>query len=102
MFPILQAEKGYIINEMPGLLDTANGGYLIISANWILANTKDWPDLKAAILGYSINGRNCDPRSPIHAQWTKQYNVKLVVIGDRDQLANLDYVDSDLRDGLSL
>lgn len=102
MFPILQAEKGYIINEMPGFLDQANGGYLVISANWILVNSKDWPDLKAAILGYSINGRNCDSRSPIHAQWTKQYNVKLVIVGDREQLANLDYIDADLRDGLSI
>ncbi|RQW63566.1 S16 family serine protease [Vibrio viridaestus] len=101
MFPILQAEKGYIINEMPGLLDHANGGYLIVSANWILANAKDWPELKAAVMGYSINGRNCDPRSPIHAQWTKQYDVKLIITGEREQLANLDFLDADLRDGVA-
>jgi len=102
MFPGLQTYDGKKINEIQGLIDHANGGYLIITAHWILANTKDWPDLKAAVLGYPIQGRNCDPRKPILDQWTKKYNLKLVIIGDREQLSHLDYLEPEMRDGLSI
>ncbi|ASU22229.1 ATP-dependent protease [Vibrio qinghaiensis] len=97
IFGQYRAENGLITSEIPGLLDKANGGYLLISANMLLANPKMWPLLKAAVLGEDVSPINCDAKSPHPSPISKKYEVKLIILGDRNQLADVDYLDADVR-----
>ncbi|EKO3367608.1 Lon protease family protein [Vibrio fluvialis] len=102
IFGQIKAENGQVVNETSGLLDQANNGYLIVSANLLLANPATWPMLKSAILGDPVSPLNCDPKSPIQTPLNKCYNIKLVVVGDRNQLGDVDFLDADIHAGLCL
>ncbi|MBL4259243.1 S16 family serine protease [Vibrio fluvialis] len=102
IFGQVKAENGQAVNETSGLLDQANNGYLIVSANLLLANPATWPMLKSAILGDPVSPLNCDPKSPIQTPLNKCYNIKLVVVGDRNQLGDVDFLDADIHAGLCL
>ncbi|EPG0609395.1 S16 family serine protease [Vibrio fluvialis] len=102
IFGQVKAENGQVVNETSGLLDQANNGYLIVSANLLLANPATWPMLKSAILGDPVSLLNCDPKSPIQTPLNKRYNIKLVVVGDRNQLGDVDFLDADIHAGLCL
>ncbi|MCF7355090.1 Lon protease family protein [Vibrio sp. CK2-1] len=102
LFGQYQVENGQIIHSSEGLLDKANGGYLIISSNLILANPRAWPKLKAAVLGNACSGISSDSKQVIENAPLKKYDVKLVVIGDRMQLGDLDLFDADMRTHLCL
>jgi Lon-like ATP-dependent protease len=102
IFTRIKAEDGHLVSEIPGLLDQADGGYLILSPNWLLKNLDGWSLLKSALLGEEIPAINCDKKSPLQYEWHKKYDVKLVLAGDREQLAAIDYIDDDIRSGLSL
>ncbi|WP_044363057.1 S16 family serine protease [Vibrio fluvialis] len=102
IFGQVKAENGHVVNETNGLLDQANNGYLIVSANLLLANPASWPMLKSAVLGDPVSPLNCDPKSPIQTPLNKRYNIKLVVIGDRNQLGDVDFLDADIHAGLCL
>ncbi|WP_045465073.1 S16 family serine protease [Vibrio hyugaensis] len=86
-----------------GSLSKAHGGYLIIPANLILANAARWPNIKAAIQGEVFAPINLTPNriasSPLVAQ---RYDVKLIITGDRTQLAEIEYVDDDFSTGLTM
>lgn len=58
LFGQVTAKNGQVIDQTHGLLAQADNGYLIISANLLLANPLCWPMLKAAVLG--------EPVSPIN------------------------------------
>ncbi len=100
-FTQIKALDGTVVQQVPGLLDKANGGYLLISPNWLLANPKMWPRLKSALLGDAVTPINCDSKSPINTDIRKTYDIKLVIIGDRDQLAEIEYLDSDISSGIN-
>ncbi|MBY7898467.1 Lon protease family protein [Vibrio fluvialis] len=102
IFGQVKAENGQVVNETNGLLDQANNGYLIVSANLLLANPASWPMLKSAVLGDPVSPLNCDPKSPIQTPSNKRYNIKLVVVGDRNQLGDVDFLDADIHAGLCL
>ncbi|WP_032081308.1 S16 family serine protease [Vibrio fluvialis] len=102
IFGQVKAENGQVVNETNGLLDQANNGYLIVSANLLLANPASWPMLKSAVLGDPVSPLNCDPKSPIQTPFNKRYNIKLVVVGDRNQLGDVDFLDADIHAGLCL
>ncbi|ELV8683889.1 Lon protease family protein [Vibrio fluvialis] len=102
IFGQVKAENGHVVNETNGLLDQANNGYLIVSANLLLANPASWPMLKSAVLGDPVSPLNCDPKSPIQTPLNKRYNIKLVVVGDRNQLGDVDFLDADIHAGLCL
>lgn len=102
VFGQLVTEHGKIIDSIPGLLDKANGGYLIVSANLLLISPAVWPLLKAAVLGEDTYPILSNPKSPIAEMKPKQYQVKLVIIGDRNQLGDIDYLDADIHSGLCL
>ncbi|MBY8081186.1 Lon protease family protein [Vibrio fluvialis] len=102
IFGQVKAENGQVVNETSGLLDQANNGYLIVSANLLLANPATWPMLKSAILGDPVSPLNCDPKSPIQTPLNKCYNIKLVVVGDKNQLGDVDFLDADIHAGLCL
>ncbi|WP_264405475.1 Lon protease family protein [Vibrio owensii] len=86
-----------------GLIAKAHGGYLIVPANLVLANAARWPSIKAAIQGGSFAPANLTPNriasSPLGSQ---VYDVKLVITGDRNQLAEIEYVDEDFSAGITM
>lgn len=86
-----------------GLIAKAHGGYLIVPANLVLANAALWPSIKAAIQGGSFAPANLTPNriasSPLGSQ---VYDVKLVITGDRNQLAEIEYVDEDFSAGITM
>ncbi|WP_070963421.1 AAA family ATPase [Vibrio sonorensis] len=85
-----------------GLLKKANGGYLILSANLLLAKPFFWPKLKAIFNGNTYQPINLTPKNLPNENVEQKSDVKLVVLGDRDQLAELDYFDAELHRGMSL
>lgn len=96
------AENGEITFEA-GLISQANGGYLMVPANLILANPGYWPSIKAAVQKQPIVAMNMSPtRVPVSAVTANTYDVKLIVTGDRSQLAELEYVDEDFTSGLTM
>ncbi|KDO13654.1 ATP-dependent protease [Vibrio metoecus] len=102
IFGQIKVERGAITQQVAGCLERANGGFLIVSANLILANARAWPTLKAAVLGEPVSPINCDPRSPSPISQTQSYDVKLIVVGDRTQLGDIDFLDADIHSGLCL
>ncbi|MGR5300739.1 S16 family serine protease [Vibrio alfacsensis] len=86
-----------------GLLSQADGGYLIVPANLILANAAHWPSIKSAIQGAPFHPQNITPsRLPSSQVEAKQYEIKLIITGDRNQLAEIEYVDDDFSAGLTM
>ena len=86
-----------------GLLSKAHGGYLVIPANLVLANAARWPNIKAAVQGGSFTPINLTPNRIASSPFAPQeYNVKLIITGDRNQLAEIEYVDEDFSAGLTM
>ncbi|WP_278183236.1 Lon protease family protein [Vibrio misgurnus] len=102
IFGQVKAENGQLTQHISGYLAQANGGYLIVSANLLLANPRSWPLLKAALLGDPVAPMNCDPKSPISELQSTCYDLKLIVVGDRTQLGDVDFLDADIHAGLCL
>lgn len=102
LFGQYKAVDGVIKQKSIGLLQQANHGYLIISSNIILANPRIWPILKAAVLGYPCSPISSDPKHILAEQPIQTYDIKLVIVGDRMQLGDLDIFDADIRTQLCL
>ncbi|MET2954474.1 Lon protease family protein [Vibrio harveyi] len=86
-----------------GLLSKADGGYLVVPANLVLANTARWPSIKAAVQGGSFAPINLTPNRIASSPFAPQdYDVKLIITGDRNQLAEIEYVDEDFSTGLTM
>lgn len=102
LFDQVESKEGQIIATKQGLLSKADNGFLIVSANLILANPGSWLLLKSALLGDEIEPITSNPDHLSHSQATRSYNIKLLVVGDRGQMGDLDYLDSDIRSGFCL
>ncbi|MBD1575613.1 Lon protease family protein [Vibrio sp. S11_S32] len=102
LFGQYQVIDGKNTQQSAGLLQQANHGYLIISSNLILANPRIWPILKAAVLGYPCSPISSDPRQILNQEPSQTYDIKLVIVGDRMQLGDLDMFDADIRTQLCL
>ncbi|ELV8626577.1 Lon protease family protein [Vibrio cidicii] len=102
LFDTYRLDKNGQIEMLPGQLSQVANGILIVSANMILANPLLWPKIKAAMLGEPVLPK------PLKAEWASQqvepvvYQSKMVITGDRNQLAELDYLDEDLLSVLSM
>lgn len=102
LFDQVESKEGQIIATKQGLLSKADNGFLIVSANLILANPGSWLLLKSALLGDEIEPITSNPDHLSHSQAARSYNIKLLVVGDRGQMGDLDYLDSDIRSGFCL
>ena len=103
LFDQVQSRDGKVVATKPGLLDRANNGYLIVSANLILANPGSWLLLKSALLGEAVEQISSNPEHLNQSPTLPlTYNIKLIVVGDRSQLGDLDYLDSDIHTGFCL
>ncbi|WJT08425.1 Lon protease family protein [Vibrio harveyi] len=86
-----------------GLLSKADGGYLVVPANLVLANAARLPNIKAAVQGGSFAPINLTPNRIASSPFAPQdYDVKLIITGDRNQLAEIEYVDEDFSTGLTM
>ncbi|HDM8176545.1 TPA: Lon protease family protein [Vibrio harveyi] len=86
-----------------GLLSKADGGYLVVPANLVLANAARWPNIKAAVQGGSFAPINLTPNRIASSPFAPQdYDVKLIITGDRNQIAEIEYVDEDFSTGLTM
>ncbi|USD33933.1 MULTISPECIES: S16 family serine protease [Vibrio] len=92
---------GEIVSQKQGLLEKANGGYLVVSANILLANPSSWLMLKSVFLGEQVSPVNVTPSNIANECPISAYNIKLVVVGNRDQIADLEYLDGELYNGLA-
>ncbi|MGB1322251.1 MAG: S16 family serine protease [Vibrio gallaecicus] len=100
LFDQVELKDGKPVVDQMGLLSRANNGYLVVSANLILANPASWLLLKSALLGEPVESISSNTErlaSELHT--SKRYNIKLVILGDRTQMGDLDYLDSDIRSG---
>ncbi|MGB2079747.1 MAG: AAA family ATPase, partial [Vibrio sp.] len=92
-----QVEADHKIQLLPGLFDQADNGIIMISANLILANPRQWPQLKAVILGQAAHALPVDPHKIYPKLEEKHYQLQCVITGDREQLAHLEEIDDMLR-----
>ncbi|MDN3679190.1 Lon protease family protein [Vibrio tapetis subsp. quintayensis] len=102
LFGLYQAKDGEIVEHTKGYLEQADGGYLMVSANLILANPVMWTKLKSALLGDAISPINADSKNLAHTVPSSNFDIKLVVIGDRNQMGDLDFFDTDIQTGLCM
>lgn len=102
LFGLYQAKDGDITQHIKGYLEQANGGYLMVSANLILANPVMWTKLKAALLGEAVSPINADSKNLSITIPSSTFDTKLVVIGDRNQMGDLDYFDTDIQTGFCM
>ncbi len=97
-----EAKDGQLVTHKLGLLNSISDGILIISANAILANPLNWVVLKSALLGQEVTPI---PSNKAHlATNVPSYksNCKVIISGDSNQLADLDYLDGDTNSGLCI
>ncbi|MFB9217388.1 AAA family ATPase [Vibrio sinaloensis] len=95
-------ESGQITTMHEGLLHQANGGYLIIPANLILASPASWQALKAILLGQPSQPVNANPNRIALDIPSYTFDVKLLIVGDRHQISELEYLEEELYNGLAL
>ncbi|MFA0442177.1 ATP-dependent protease [Vibrio sp. 10N.286.49.C2] len=82
-----------------GLIHQSNDGILLASANTVLSSVISWSNTKALLQGAQleatpINALNSQIEQPIYSS-----DFKLIIIGDRDQLADFDYLEAEYRSG---
>lgn len=94
-------EKGDIVTQSSGLLEKGDTGYLVIPVTLLLANPASWQALKAALLGEAISPVNANPNRIASNPPSKKYDVKVVLVGDRHQIADLEYLEPELYTGLA-
>ncbi|MEF1291754.1 Lon protease family protein, partial [Vibrio sp. M260118] len=93
---------GEIVTSNQGLLDKANGGYLVIPVTLLLANPASWQTLKSVLLGQVVSPVNADPRKLATNPPSQTYDIKIVMVGDRHQIADFEYLEPELYTGLAM
>lgn len=95
-------EHGTVVTQTEGLLSQVQNGFLCVSANLLLANPVTWLTLKSALFGHAVEPINVNPKLPAKESSLQSYNFKLIVLGNREQLADLDFQDQDIHSGLCM
>ncbi|WP_261835587.1 S16 family serine protease [Vibrio ishigakensis] len=84
-----------------GLLESYDDGYLILSANSVLVNPKLLVAIRALISGESIKRINTGKQN-LDNQQAFNSSVRVIIVGDRNQLGDLDYLDPSYSSSLTL
>lgn len=86
-----------IIDLQPGLVHHANGGVLILGAQALVSQPLLWLRLKQMILQQRFDWLPSDESSPLPVTVPSMpLDLRLLVIGNREMLANLNYLESEL------
>lgn len=87
------------ISLQPGLLHRINGGTLILTARTLLAQPLLWLRLKQIIAEGQYHWLSPDERRPLPLTIPPMpMNIRLIVVGDRESLGDLNGIEPDLRD----
>ena len=85
-----------------GLLQKADGGFLIISPSLLLANPHFWPRLKSLLQGHPVTISASDSKLPMTHTHSLMVDVKLVIVSDRALLGEIEQLEPDLLAGMSM
>ena len=85
-----------------GLLQKADGGFLIISASILLATPALWPRLKSLLQGHTVAIPTSDSKSPTQKKHHLTADVKLIIVSDRALLGEIEQLEPDLLAGMSM
>lgn len=85
-----------------GLVHQANNGYLVLSVTSILANPKLWPRLKSVLMNGTLEWQPASTKTLYPLPPAEQLNVKLVLIGDRYLMAELENAEPDIASGFTM
>ncbi|MCW8330902.1 Lon protease family protein [Photobacterium sp. SDRW27] len=85
-----------------GLVHQANNGYLVLSVTSILSNPSLWPRLKSVLMNGELEWQAAYKKTLYPLPPAEQLNVKLVLIGDRYLMAELENAEPDISSGFSM
>jgi len=95
-------DVGDIVTLNDGLLEQTNGGYLVIPATLLLANPASWQTLKSVLLGQEVSPINANPHKIATNPPVNTFDIKIVLVGDRHQIADFEYLEPELYTGLAM
>ena len=85
-----------------GLLHQAHNGYLVLSITAILSDPSLWPQLKNVMMNGQLEWQPITNKRFYTVPATEKVNVKLIIIGERYLMAELDTAEPDLGDGMAM
>ncbi|MGF1726396.1 AAA family ATPase [Photobacterium nomapromontoriensis] len=85
-----------------GLVHQANNGYLVLSVGSILANPSLWPRLKSVLMNGSLEWQAASNKTLYPLPPAEKLNIKLVLIGDRYLMGELDNAEPDIASGFTM
>ncbi|EML1935416.1 Lon protease family protein [Providencia stuartii] len=91
---------GYItasLHLVPGLLHQINGGVLILSASSLIAQPLMWQRLQNMVARRQLEWLPFSDNQPLPIEIDAQpLDIKLIIVGDRLELEEFEYIDSEL------
>ncbi|MCL9776743.1 S16 family serine protease [Vibrio methylphosphonaticus] len=87
------------VESKKGLIHQADTGVLITSTNTVLSTLVSWTNTKALLQGAQLEATPVNQASASIDQPNYSSKFKLIIIGDREQLAELDYLEAEFRSG---
>ncbi|PSW14827.1 Lon protease family protein [Photobacterium sanctipauli] len=85
-----------------GLVHQANNGYLVLSVAAILSNPSLWPRLKSVLMNGSLEWQAASNKRLYPLPPAEQLNIKLVLIGDRYLMGELEHAEPDVSSGFTM
>ena len=85
-----------------GLVHQAHNGYLVLSVGAILANPSLWPRLKSILMNGTLEWQAASNKSLYPLPPAEKLNIKLVLIGDRYLMAELENAEPDISSGFTM
>ncbi|PSV34887.1 Lon protease family protein [Photobacterium sp. GB-210] len=102
VYPALESNSLAKPSVKHGLLHQANNGYLILSITALLSNPSLWPRLKSVLMDGMLDWEAANKKVLCPLPAPEKVNVKLVIIGDRHLMAELDHAEPDLAAGFAM
>jgi Lon-like ATP-dependent protease len=90
------------ITNTTGLLQQPDIKAVVISSNFIIANPVNWLRIKSIIANETINPTCKEPSLVLSGEYKFSVDTKFIIVGDRNQMAELDYVDHEIFSALSI
>ncbi|MGR5175191.1 S16 family serine protease [Vibrio parahaemolyticus] len=87
------------VHVSPGLITQAQGGVLVASTQASLNSFDLWSNIKTLLLGSKLDSLPLESKQRVLEPPKFMSDFKMIVMGERDQLAELDYADSEFRSG---
>ncbi|SEG21890.1 S16 family serine protease [Vibrio hangzhouensis] len=87
------------VHVSPGLITQAQGGVLVASTQASLNSFDLWSNIKTLLLGSKLDSLPLETKQRVLEPPKFMSDFKMIVMGERDQLAELDYADSEFRSG---